>query len=170
MRLRRLFISVQAEEKCDWSMSLPSGLRAATARDLVKIKNLLTENGLPDIGVDDWVQNFVIIEDGTGSWIGVAGLELYGQSGLLRSVAVDKRFRERGHGRTLISAVLANARARGLRRVYLLTDDASDYFERLGFQIVDRRDVDEAVKASLEFTEACPESATVMRKVIHQVS
>jgi amino-acid N-acetyltransferase len=140
--------------------------RAATARDLASIKNFLIENELPDLGVDGWVENFVIIEDRTGNWIGVAGLELYGQSGLLRSVAVDKHFRGRGHGRTLVSAVLANARARGLKRVYLLTDDASDYFERLGFQIVDRRDVDEAVKASLEFTEACPESATVMCKVI----
>jgi N-acetylglutamate synthase-like GNAT family acetyltransferase len=140
--------------------------RAATARDLASIKNFLIENELPDLGVDGWVENFVIIEDRTGNWIGVAGLELYGQSGFLRSVAVDKHFRGRGHGRTLVSAVLANARARGLKRVYLLTDDASDYFERLGFQIVDRRDVDEAVKASLEFTEACPESATVMCKVI----
>jgi len=147
-------------------MSQPSQPRAATARDLARIKNFLTKNGLPDLGVDEWVQNFVIIEHGTGGWIGVAGLELYGQSGLLRSVAVDKHFRGRGHGRTLISAVLANARARGLRKVYLLTDDASDYFERLGFQIVDRKDVDEAVKTSLEFTQACPESATVMRKVI----
>jgi N-acetylglutamate synthase-like GNAT family acetyltransferase len=49
----------------------------------------------------------------------------------------------------------------------LLTDDASSYFEGRGFQVVDRNDVDEVVKTSLEFTEACPESATVMRKVIH---
>jgi N-acetylglutamate synthase-like GNAT family acetyltransferase len=140
--------------------------RVATAGDLEKVKSFLRENELPDLGVDGWVENFLIIEAENGSWVGVAGLELYGESGLLRSVAVDKGSRREGHGRTLVSAVLASAKSRGLRRLYLLTDDASSYFERLGFQVVDRKDVVEAVKASLEFTEACPESATVMCKVI----
>jgi len=140
--------------------------RAATARDLEGIKGFLRRNGLPDLGVDGWVENFFIIEHQNGSWVGVAGLEVYGESGLLRSVAVDRDFRKEGHGRRLVSVVVETARSRGLRRLYLLTDDASTYFERLGFQVVDRKDVDEAVKTSLEFTEACPESAIVMRKVI----
>jgi N-acetylglutamate synthase-like GNAT family acetyltransferase len=140
--------------------------RAATEEDLAKIKNFLRQNGLPDLGVDGCVQNFVIIEDGNGGWVAVAGLELYGESGLLRSVAVDEHSRGLGHGRVLVNAVLGNARAKGVKKVYLLTDDASDYFKRMGFQAVDRKDVDAAVKKSLEFTEACPESATVMCKVI----
>lgn len=164
--VRRLFISAQAEEKCDEYMSPPMQPRAATAGDLEKIKGFLKEKGLPDLGVDGWVENFFIIEDEKGSWVGVAGLELYGDSGLLRSVAVDKGSRREGHGRTLVSAVLESAKSRGLRRLYLLTDDASSYFKRLGFQVVDRKDVDELVKTSLEFTEACPESATVMCNVI----
>lgn len=144
----------------------PTQPRAATAGDLMKIKSFLRENRLPDLGVDGCVQNFVIAEDENASWVGVAGLELYGESGLLRSVAVDKHARGRGHGRTLVNAVLGNARAKGLKKIYLLTDDARDYFQRLGFQIVDRKDVDDAVKTSLEFTEACSESALVMRKII----
>jgi amino-acid N-acetyltransferase len=140
--------------------------RAATARDLEEIKAFLRRNGLPDLGVDRWVENFFIIEHQNGSSVGVAGLEVYRESGLLRSVAVDRDLRKEGHGRRLVSVVVEAARSKGLRRLYLLTDDASTYFERLGFQVVDRKDVDEAVKTSLEFTEACPESAIVMRKVI----
>jgi N-acetylglutamate synthase-like GNAT family acetyltransferase len=165
--VRRLFIGAQAEEKCGEYMSLSMEPRAATAGDLEEIKGFLRRNGLPDLGVDEWVENFFIIEDEDGRWVGVAGLEVYGESGLLRSVAVDWESRKKGHGRKLVSVVVEAARSRGIRRLYLLTDDASSYFEGRGFQVVDRNDVDEVVKTSLEFTEACPESATVMRKVIH---
>jgi amino-acid N-acetyltransferase len=141
-------------------------LRSATAGDLPKVKSFLKENDLPDLGVERCVQNFVIAEDEIGSLIGVAGLETHENNGLLRSVAVRKDSRGKGVGRTLVNAVLGNARTRGLGKIYLLTNHASDYFERLGFQIVDRSDVDVAVKTSVEFTEACPDSAVVMCKTI----
>jgi len=143
-----------------------SQLRSATAGDLPRVKSFLRENGLPDLGVERSVQDFVIAEDETGGLIGVAGLETYEENGLLRSVAVRKDSRGKGVGRTLVNAVLGDARAKGLGKVYLLTDDASDYFERLGFQVVSRSDVEAAVKTSVEFTEACSESAVVMRKTI----
>ncbi len=116
--------------------------------------------------MDGCVENFVIAENESGSWIGVAGVEFYGESGLLRSVAVEEQSRGRGHGRILVNTVLGNARDRGIKMVYLLTEDADNYFEHLGFQIVDRKDVDDVVKTSLEFTDACPECALVMRKAI----
>jgi N-acetylglutamate synthase-like GNAT family acetyltransferase len=140
--------------------------RQATKGDLPRILKFLEENGLPDVGVDECVENFVIAESESGSWIGVAGVEFYDESGLLRSVAVDEHFRGRGHGRILVNAILGNARDRGIKTVYLLTEDADNYFKQLGFQIVDRKDVDDVVQRSLEFTEACPESALVMRKAI----
>ena len=146
-------------------MTLQAHHRVATESDLGRIKSFLRENGLPELGVDRWVKNFVIAEDQDGSLVGVAGLELYDRSGVVRSVAVDKHFRGQGYGRILVEAVVDNARARGLKTLYLLTDDASPYFQRLDFQPVDRKDVDRAVKASVEFTEMC-EGAMVMRRVL----
>jgi len=141
-------------------------LRPATDRDLPKVKSFLVENGLPDRGIEEYIRDFVIAQDEIRGWIGVAGLETHGNNGLLRSVAVSEHSRGKGVGRALVNAVLTDARARGLRTVYLLTDDASDYFERLGFRIVDRKDVDAAIKTSVEFTEVCPDTAVVMRKTI----
>ena len=161
-----LFIVMQTDEGCGKVTLAVDQLRSATVGDLPKVKSFLRENGLPDLGVEGCVRNFVIAEDEIGSWIGVAGLETHGHNGLLRSVAVRKHSRGKGVGRALVNAVLADASARGFTNVYLLTDDASDYFERLGFRVVDRKDVDDAVKASVEFTEACPDSAIVMRKTI----
>ena len=161
-----VFIVMQTDEGCGEVTLAVEKLRSATVSDLPKVKSFLRENGLPDLGVEECVRNFVIAEDETGSWIGVAGLETHGNNGLLRSVAVRKHSRGKGVGRALVNAVLANASARGLTNVYLLTDDASDYFERLGFRVVDRNDVDATVKTSVEFTEVCPDSAIVMRKTI----
>lgn len=141
-------------------------LRSATAADLPKVKSFLKENGLPELGVEGCVENFVIAEDENGGWVGVGGLETHGYSGLLRSIAVRQGSRGRGVGRALVDAVLADARAKGLRNVYLLTRDASGYFGQLGFQVVARENVDVPVKMSVEFTEACPESAIVMCRTI----
>ena len=147
-------------------MTVQARYRAATNSDLVRIKDFLRENGLPELGVDQWVKGFVIAEDQDGSWAGIAGLETYGQSGLLRSVAVDKRLRGRGIGGELVESVVANARAHGTRTLYLLTENASVYFQKLGFQIVDRDNIDEAVKASVECTQIC-KSATAMRRSLN---
>ena len=161
-----VFIVMQTDEGCGEVTLAVEKLRSATVSDLPKVKSFLRENALPDLGVEGCVQDFVIAEDEIGNWVGVAGLETHGNNGLLRSVAVRKGSRGKGVGRALVNAVLADARARGLTNIYLLTDDANDYFERLGFRVVDRKEVDTAVKTSVEFTEACPDSALVMRKTI----
>jgi amino-acid N-acetyltransferase len=140
-------------------------IRPASRVDVPQICRLLIQSELPTIGVEECVENFVVAQDKNGSLVGVAGLEVYGENGLLRSVAVDLPFRGKGHGRALVDAVLQNGKAKGLRRIYLLTDTAQAYFNGLGFQDVGRELVDEAVKASPEFTECC-ETAAVMQKMV----
>lgn len=110
--------------------------------------------------------NFLVAVDQGGEVVGVAGFEQYGESCLLRSVAVDRRVRGQGYARVLTGTVLEKARATGVRKAYLLTDSASAYFERLGFQSVDREKMDEPVKRSIEFVELCSESAVAMRKFL----
>ncbi len=146
-------------------MTVQTRYRTATDSDLQRIKRFVKDNGLPELGVDQWVRNFVIAETQDGFLIGVAGLEIYGKSGLLRSVAVDKRHRRQGLGRGLVECIVENAKGRGIASLYLLTEDASAYFKRLGFEIVDRGGIDEAVKASVEFTQIC-KSATAMHRAI----
>jgi amino-acid N-acetyltransferase len=47
--------------------------------------------------------------------------------------------------------------------MYLLTTSAEHYFPRFGFVQIGRDDVRGAVRESVEFREACPASAVVMR-------
>jgi len=120
---------------------------------------------LPTVGVKEWCKNFFIACDEKDAWMGIAGYETYGESALLRSVAVDRSSRNLGYGRALVEAVLTDSRKQGIRTVYLLTDTAQAYFAKLGFRTVDRDRIETLVKTSAEFTECC-ETAQAMRRTL----
>jgi amino-acid N-acetyltransferase len=140
-------------------------IRRATRSDRPAVERLLLGLHLPTAGVADWIDRFWIA-DHRGRLVGVAGVEQYGDAALLRSVAVDPSWRDTGIGRTLVETVLATARAEGAHSVYLLTTTADGYFPRFGFERVTRDEVPESLRASVEFREACPASAVVMRKTV----
>ena len=139
-------------------------LRHASEADHEAVTGLLSASKLPVDGVQEWLETFWIAEH-QGRVVGVAGMERYGDGGLLRSVAVAAAWRGSGIGRALVDRVLDEGRAAGIKDVYLLTTTAEHYFPRLGFACVTRESVPAAVRASAEFTGACPASAVVMRKV-----
>ena len=56
--------------------------------------------------------------------VGVAGLELYADGALLRSVAVDPALQGRRVGHQLTEAAVAMARDHGVENVFLLTTTA----------------------------------------------
>lgn len=136
-------------------------LAPATLADLPAVLDLLTESDLPHDGLADHFDAAVVARDGA-TVVGCAALELYGEAALLRSVAVAARMRGQGLGRELTTAALELARARGVRRVYLLTTTAEGYFPSFGFAPITRAEVEPAVQASVEFTGACPASAAVL--------
>ena len=70
----------------------------------------------------------------------------------------------RGMVRQLTGAALQLATTRGANAVFLLTTTAERFFPRFGFEPIDREQVPQSVRASVEFQSACPASAIVMRK------
>jgi N-acetylglutamate synthase-like GNAT family acetyltransferase len=136
-------------------------LRSAAPTDLAAVERLLVASGLPLDGVSDALPTFVVAESG-GDLVGVAGLEVCCDNALLRSVAVPPEWRSHGVGRALVNRVIADAEARGIHALYLLTTSAENYFPSFGFRTISRDDVPADVRATAEFREACPASATVM--------
>ena len=64
-----------------------------------------------------------------------------------------------------VEGATERARAQGVKQLYLVTDGAQGYFgEKLGFQPVDRRDVDPGIATTAEYLLARSRSATWMRK------
>jgi len=137
-------------------------IRYALASDLKNILNLLESAGLPTIGVSEHVKDFLVAQH-NGSIIGAIGLEIYGQTALLRSLVVDASLRQYGIGSKLFDACFQRARAKGIRSLFLLTNTAEQFFHKKGFRRIDRTDVPEAVASSVEFTDACPSHAACMK-------
>ena len=138
-------------------------LRRASAADAGPLERLLLEQSLPRDGVGDWLDHFWLAEH-DGAVVGAAGVELYGASALLRSVAVEPAWRGSGLGRLLTERALDEARVSGAHDVYLLTTTAEGYFPRLGFACIARDEAPEELNASAEFRGACPDSAVLMHR------
>lgn len=131
--------------------------------DLDEISGLLVTSNLPLDGLRDHLETTLVARDG-GRIVGSAALERYANGALLRSVAVLPDCRGRHYGRDLTEAAIRLAQDCQTPAMYLLTTTAEDYFGRFGFERISRDDVPATVHASIEFTSACPSSATVMRK------
>ena len=121
----------------------------------------LAENQLPEAGLREHGSDLLIARDGA-RLVGTAALEIYGEDALLRSVAVEASTRGTGLGQALTRATLERAAARGARRVFLLTETAPEFFARFGFVDIQRTDVPETIRGTVEFASACPASARVM--------
>jgi amino-acid N-acetyltransferase len=137
-------------------------IRGAQPRDLAGVEALLAGAGLPTQGVEEHLPSFFVEDDG-GRLVGAVGLELYGEDALLRSVVVAVSARGTGLGSALTRHAIDEARARGVRTVYLLTTTAEGFFPRFAFERTAREEIPEAMQASRELRGACPSTAVAMR-------
>jgi amino-acid N-acetyltransferase len=144
-----------------------AAIRAASPSDLPAVERLLTDSDLPLDGVREAIDTFVVAES-NGDIVGVAGLECCRHDALLRSVAVRSEWRSKGVGRALVARAIADAEARGMNALYLLTTTAERYFPSFGFAKVDRKDIPADVRATKEFTTACPDSAVAMKRALQR--
>jgi amino-acid N-acetyltransferase len=142
---------------------MPATIERAQPEDLDEIVALLVASRLPPEGLREHLATTFVARD-DGRIVGSAALERYADGALLRSVAVLPAYRGRRYARGLTDVAIRLAREFGIPAVYLLTTTADDYFGRYGFERISRSDVPATVQTSVEFTSACPSTATVMRK------
>jgi amino-acid N-acetyltransferase len=138
-------------------------IESATERDLPQIYALLERLHLPLAGVHEHLLTMLIAREGK-QVVGTAGLELYADGALLRSVAVDPSGQGQQLGHQLTGAALHLATASGANTVFLLTTTAERFFPKFGFEQIGREQVPSSIRESVEFQSACPASAIVMRK------
>ena len=140
-------------------------IQLATAEHEEQIKKLLVVAGLPFDDIHTHLHNFFVARQ-DGAIVGAVGLEIYGELALLRSLVVTSSSQGTGIGRMLYDRIMAYARMRGVRILYLLTTTADRFFEKLGFTVVDRNMLPEAIQKTNEFVKLCPTSAVCMTKRI----
>ena len=82
------------------------------------------------------IQQFVVAEDASGTVVGCGALHvLWRDLGEIRTVAVAESNRGMGVGKTVLTALEAQARSLGLERLFCLTFETS-FFGRLGFGVI----------------------------------
>jgi N-acetylglutamate synthase-like GNAT family acetyltransferase len=112
-------------------------LTPATETDVPFIAGLLEENGLPSSDIPEKRASLFLARS-DGSVVGTGGVEVLGEYGLLRSLAVVSEERGRGYGSAVARGLCHHARQAGVRELYLLTTTAAPFFEGLGFTRVPR--------------------------------
>jgi amino-acid N-acetyltransferase len=135
----------------------------ARAEDLDEVHALLRQHRLPLDGLRDHLSTTLVARR-AGHVVGSAALEVYPDGALLRSVAVESGLRGHGIGRMLTEAAIRLAAEQQAPAMYLLTTTAEGYFPKYGFERIDPAEVPSTVRASVEFTSACPSTAVVMRR------
>lgn len=137
----------------------------ATQEQRQGIVELLLLEKLPVEDLPESMENFFVALD-DDKVVGVVGLEVYGSNVLLRSLAVEKNYRNKGIADKLISELEKFAAGLKAEDIYLLTETAEAYFVKKNFAHVNRNNVPAALQASSEFSHTCPVSAIVMKKKI----
>ena len=127
--------------------------------------SLLQSESLPVEDLPTDLSNFFMATD-DGFIIGAVGLEIYGRSGLLRSLIVKPEYRESKIARSLINELERRAKSLGLNSIYLLTETAQGYFPKIGYETLSREDAPDSLKQSSEFSHVCPKNAIFMKKKI----
>ena len=111
------------------------------------------------------LDNFFIALD-HDNVIGAIGLEKYNHCGLLRSLVVNKDYRNEKIAANLVLHLEKKAKDLGVDCIYLLTETAPGYFTKKGYEKIKREEVPADLLGSSEFSHVCPQSAIVMQKHI----
>ena len=132
--------------------AIGDAMRPARREDMVDVRTLLARIGLPDEPArDDQFPSFFVLRNEQGL-AGTVALEVLGDDAILRALAVSEEARGAGYGWMLADMAVSQARWRGVRRIYLLTESASDFFAaKFGFRVVDRSTLSKLVAASETF-------------------
>ena len=137
-------------------------IRESTPADFPHVRQMLADAGLPS---EDFVAEYLAyVAEDDGRVVAAIGFQRFNSVGLLRSLVVEEGTRFKGLGRKLVSALERHAVEQDVREIWLLTRGEDSYFLALGYDVRDREDVPAAIRRTAEFSELCPDDATLMSK------
>ena len=143
-------------------------VRGARTEDRQAIGHLLNRVGITHADLDQTWPSFLIIpapDETIDRVAACVAIEPAGDDALLRLLAVVPERRGEGLGYLLLENAMRKARAEGALHLYLVTDGAQGLVgEKLGFDVIDRKDVAPAIAASNEYQMARSRTAIWMRK------
>ena len=137
-------------------------LRMAQPSDAADIAALLTRCDLPPGEAFSLIDSFKVAVAGTRI-VACGAAETVGASVLIRCVAVEPAYRNRGIASRLVECLLMRARSGGARSVYLVTATAPTYFSRWGFLLIAAERAPEDIRGSSAFMRGGQAASHCMR-------
>lgn len=135
----------------------------AREEDVESILKLLKTSKLPTNDLSEGHRMFFVALSGN-EVAGCAAVEPHENSGLLRSLAIKPEFRENGAGGKLLQEAEKWANENGIKTLYLLTTTAAGFFEKSGWETIERASAPSEIAGTTEFASVCPTTATCMKK------
>ncbi len=137
---------------------------AATAADYTEVMRLLASAALPTSDLTTAsLQHFLVLRE-QGQITGTIGFDLAGDVALLRSLAVGSSTRGRGYGKALVVAAESLAAKNGVKRLFLLTTTADQFFAVHSYTRASREQAPHAIQQMPQFAGLCPSTSTLMFK------
>lgn len=123
--------------------------------DYYKLVPLFIKSGL-EIHEEDPVPEglvtcFELVDEETEELIGASGLVNYKGRFIVRCIAVDEKYRGKGHGRQMVEVVLKELHKLQASEAWL-TAKIPRFYEKFGFEVVDR-----SVAPRISNCQACPQ-------------
>jgi amino-acid N-acetyltransferase len=143
-------------------MDLDIKLRMAQPSDAGEIAALLTRCDLSPGEAFTQIDQFKVAMCGT-RLVACGAAASLGDAVLIRNVAVEPAYRNRGIATRLVECLLMRARSSGARSVYLVTATAPTYFSRWGFLLIAADRAPEDIRASSAYAYAGRATSHYMR-------
>ena len=127
---------------------------------------LLQSYDLPTSDIETGTEVLLFVAGSTQKPSGVVGIQVFGETALLRSLAVSDSERGKGLGAALVHYVEQYAASVGINSIYLLTITAAQFFEAHGYSTANRTDAPTSIAGTSQFSNLCPSSSAFMVKVL----
>lgn len=145
-------------------MNPTEDIQHLSTEQFAEIKQLLTSCELPTSDIEPSNSILFFGHHSNSKLVGVIGLEVFGPTALLRSLAAAPAQRKHGLGKSLVEFAEVYAAKHGIESLYLLTTTAGDFFSKLGYANTAREDAPSTIKATSQFSSLCPTSSIFMNK------
>ncbi|MGO4889139.1 GNAT family N-acetyltransferase [Anaerobacillus sp. MEB173] len=138
-------------------------IRVAEEKDILPVQRLVARAGLSDQGIEDQIDHFLVAENEEKQVIGTVGIErLSDEDGLLRSLVMASTSWDAKIGLQFLELAMAFAKQRGVRTLYLLTNNAIPFFEHIGFEPLREEEIPVHLKKSNHFGQFVSGQTKVM--------
>jgi len=131
-----------------------------------QIRRLLSACELPTLYVHRHLKSFMVAR-ADKKIVGLVGIEVYGRTGLFRSLCVDEAYRGRGIAKILNEKLLEYARMWKIDRLCLFTWKAEKFALKLGFHRIERKQIPKSIRSTWQFrkSRSYPSVICMMKKI-----